>query len=288
MTWMEVLQDESLVGLHAALTPTWSETAAFADYVLPMGHGGERHDIQSQETQSGRWVSFRQPVLRAARERMGETFRYTWETNPGEVWEEDEFWIELSWRIDPDGALGIRRYFESPYEAGREADRPRVLPVDLRELGARPARGRARDLWRSRRFEYMSRKGAYLIEPDVPPGCRTKPATARRGGRGRTASVVAGLPDAVAEARGLLADDGRLGLGRPGHARLHQEPHPPSALDPKPRRDGAAADVPAADLDPHPQREREVPERDLPPQPALGPHLRRRAARAAKPAIWSA
>ncbi|MEO8505047.1 MAG: molybdopterin-dependent oxidoreductase, partial [Acidobacteriota bacterium] len=58
-TWMEVLSDESLVGLHAALTPTWSETAFFADYVLPMGHAGERHDIQSQETHSGRWVSFR-------------------------------------------------------------------------------------------------------------------------------------------------------------------------------------------------------------------------------------
>ena len=36
-----------------------------------MGHGGERHDIQSQETQSGKWVSFRQPVMRVARE---ETF----------------------------------------------------------------------------------------------------------------------------------------------------------------------------------------------------------------------
>src|SRR5205814_3067006 len=43
MTWMEVLRDEALVGLHAALTPTWNETAAFADYVLPMGHAGERH-----------------------------------------------------------------------------------------------------------------------------------------------------------------------------------------------------------------------------------------------------
>ena len=34
------------------------------------------------------------------------------------MWEEDEFWIELSWRIDPDGSLGIRKYFESPYEPG--------------------------------------------------------------------------------------------------------------------------------------------------------------------------
>jgi anaerobic selenocysteine-containing dehydrogenase len=72
MTWMEVLKDEALVGLHSALTPTWNETALFADYVLPMGLGGERHDIQSQETQSGRWVSFRQPVLRAAAADGGE------------------------------------------------------------------------------------------------------------------------------------------------------------------------------------------------------------------------
>ena len=120
MTWVEVLKDEAMVGLHAALTPTWSETAIFADYVLPMGHAGERHDIQSQETQSGKWVSFRQPVLRAARERLGEKFRFTYEANPGEVWEEDEFWIELSWRIDPDGALGIR-VVRIARTAGRES-----------------------------------------------------------------------------------------------------------------------------------------------------------------------
>ncbi len=31
----------------------------------------------------------------------------------GEVWEENEFWLELTWRIDPDGSLGIRQYAES-------------------------------------------------------------------------------------------------------------------------------------------------------------------------------
>ena len=178
MTWMEVLQDESLVGLHAALTPTWSETAAFADYVLPMGHGGERHDIQSQETQSGRWVSFRQPVLRAARERMGETFRYTWETNPGEVWEEDEFWIELSWRIDPDGALGIRRYFESPYEAGKKLTVHEYYRwIFENSVPGLPAAAAAEGLTP---FEYMSRKGAFLIEPDVR-ALQEKPAAAPAG-----------------------------------------------------------------------------------------------------------
>jgi anaerobic selenocysteine-containing dehydrogenase len=119
-SWIEALSDESMVGLHAALTPTWSETAWFADYVLPMGLGPERHDTHSYETHAGTWLGFRQPVLRVAMEKMGRPVRFTYEANPGEVWEEDEFWIELSWRVDPDGALGIRRWFESPYRPGEK------------------------------------------------------------------------------------------------------------------------------------------------------------------------
>ena len=108
------------IGVHAALTPVWSETAWFADYVLPMGNGAERHDLMSQETQAGAWIAFRQPVMRVAREKGGESFEFTYEANPGEVWEEDEFWIELSWRIDPDGSLGVREFFESPYRPGEK------------------------------------------------------------------------------------------------------------------------------------------------------------------------
>lgn len=119
-SWIEVLMDEEKIGLHAALTPVWSETAWFADYVLPMGNAAERHDLMSQETQAGSWIGFRQPVLRAARERAGQPVRWTYEANPGEVWEEDEFWIALSWRIDPDGSLGVRQHFESPYRPGEQ------------------------------------------------------------------------------------------------------------------------------------------------------------------------
>jgi anaerobic selenocysteine-containing dehydrogenase len=117
-SWLEVLRDESKIGLHVALTPTWNETAWWADYVLPMGHGSERHDVMSQETHAGQWIAFRQPVRRAAMERLGHKVRRTWEANPGQVWEETEFWVDLSWSIDPDGALGIRKYFESPYRPG--------------------------------------------------------------------------------------------------------------------------------------------------------------------------
>lgn len=187
LTWIEVLRDESLVGLHAALTPTWNETAIFADYVLPMGHAGERHDIQSQETQSGRWVSFRQPVLRAARERMGESFRATWEANPGEVWEEDEFWIELSWRIDPDGSLGVRRWFESPYNPGEKLTVHEYYRwIFENAVPGLPAAAAAAGL---SALEYMRRFGAFQIEKDVyglqektvavPDGAVTDPATGR-------------------------------------------------------------------------------------------------------------
>jgi len=119
-SWMEMLEDESKVGLHVALTPTWSETAWFADYILPMGLGTERHDTMSQETHAGRWLGFRQPVRRVAMEKRGTPVDTTHEANPGEVWEESEFWIALSWKIDPDGSLGIRKYFESPYRAGEQ------------------------------------------------------------------------------------------------------------------------------------------------------------------------
>jgi anaerobic selenocysteine-containing dehydrogenase len=119
-SWLRALRDESKVGLHGALTPTWSETAWWADFVLPMGHGPERHDTHSYETHSGRWLGFRQPVRRVAMERLGRSVEFTYEANPGDVWEEGEFWIEVSWRADPDGSLGIRHYYESPYRPGEK------------------------------------------------------------------------------------------------------------------------------------------------------------------------
>jgi anaerobic selenocysteine-containing dehydrogenase len=164
-SWIEVLSNEELVGLHAALTPTWSETAFFADYVLPMGVGSERHDLHSYEQYDGQWVGFRQPVLRAARERAGERVADTRHINPGEVWEENEFWIELSWRIDPDGALGIRKYFESKKHPGEK------LTVDEyygfifeNSLPGLPERAAAEGLTP---LQYMRRYGVYEVRKRV-------------------------------------------------------------------------------------------------------------------------
>jgi len=51
---------------------------------------------------------------------MGEEVADSRQVNPGDVWEENEWWIELSWRIDPDGSLGIRRYHESRAHPGEK------------------------------------------------------------------------------------------------------------------------------------------------------------------------
>lgn len=172
MSWIEALSDESKVERHACLTPVWSETAWFADYVLPMGHASERHDLMSQETHAARWIGFRQPVLRVALEREGKRFDSTWEAHReaglGEVWEEDEFWIELSWRIDPDGALGIRKYFESPYRAGEKLTVDEyyfwIFENSVPGLPAAAAREGLTSL------AYMRKYGAFLVEDSPAPG----------------------------------------------------------------------------------------------------------------------
>jgi anaerobic selenocysteine-containing dehydrogenase len=174
-TWMDVLQDESKIGLHVALSPMWSETTMFADYVLPMGMASERHDIQSQETHAGRWIAFRQPVLRVVQEKLGKKVEFTYQANPGEVWEEDEFWIELSWRIDPDGSLGIRKYFESPYRAGAKLTIEEyyrwIFENSVPGLPERAARENLTPL------EFMRKYGAYEV-PGETTLQHTRPLTA--------------------------------------------------------------------------------------------------------------
>jgi len=175
-SWIEVLRDEKLIGLHAAMTPTWSETAWYADYVLPMGQSSERHDLMSQESYAGQWIGFRQPVLRVYKEKRGEKTEHTWQTNPGEVWEEDEFWIDLSWAIDPDGSMGIRQWFESPYQPGRKITVDEYygwifensvpgLPEAAQKEGLTP-------------LGYMRKYGAFEVSADVY-GLNEKPVGAR-------------------------------------------------------------------------------------------------------------
>ncbi|MEE9275196.1 MAG: molybdopterin dinucleotide binding domain-containing protein, partial [bacterium] len=100
-----------------------------------------------------------------ARERLGEKFETSRETNPGEVWEEDEFLIELSWRIDPDGAMGIRKHFESPYRPGEK------ITIDeyygwMFENGV-PGLPEAAEKEGMTPLEYMRKFGVFTVEEGV-------------------------------------------------------------------------------------------------------------------------
>jgi hypothetical protein len=132
-----------------------------------MGLASERHDIHSYETYAGQWIGFRQPVLRAARERLGERVSDTRHSNPGEVWEENEFWLDLSWRIDPDGSLGIRPFVESKQNPGERLTVDEYygwifdnsvpgLPEAAAREGLKP-------------LEFMRRYGAFEVASDVGP-----------------------------------------------------------------------------------------------------------------------
>ena len=164
-SWIEMLSDEDRIGLHVAMTPTWNETAYFADYILPMGHASERHDLTSYEQYNGQWIAFRQPVLRAARERLDEEITDTRQVNPGEVWEENEFWIDLTWRIDPDGSLGIREFFESKKVPGEKMTIDEYYSwIFDNSVPGLPEASAAEGLTP---LEYMRRYGAFEISSKV-------------------------------------------------------------------------------------------------------------------------
>lgn len=230
LSWMEMLSDETKVACLVALTPTWNESAYFADYVLPMGHGSERHDTHSYEQYDGQWVAFRQPVLRAARERLGEQITDTRQVNPGEVWEENEFWIELSWRIDPDGSLGIRQYHESRAHPGEKLSVEEYYDwMFENSVPGLPERASAEELTA---LQWMRRYGAFEIssglgavhERPVPRGALDE-VVIDATGRAYTASpkpvdpniVPTGAPEPDAKGRRPVGVevDGTVRLGFP-------------------------------------------------------------------------
>ena len=315
--WIEALGDETLVGLHVALTPTWSETAFLADYVLPMGHGSERHDIHSYEQYDGQWVGFRQPVLRAARERLGETIRDTREVNPGEVWEENELWIDLSWRIDPDGvarhprASSSRRSGPARSSAststtpGSSSTPCPACPSGQRRRGSRRSRGcgaTARSRSRAASGHCTSSR-CPRRSSTTSPSARTAASTRARPSPTPRTSCPCRRPSPTSDGRrpvgvevdgavlrGWPTPSGRLEFysrtlaewgwpeaAVPTYLRSHVHP---DALEAG--QIGPDLDLPAAGADPHPLGECEVARRDRPHEPALAAPARRRSGSAAR------
>ena len=209
-SWMEALTDPEKVECHVALTPTWSETAWFADYVLPMGVGAERHDVVSYETHQGRWIAFRQSVFRRFAEIQGEDVNEdsrTHEFNPGEVWEENEFWIDLSWAIDPDGSMGIRKHFESVKNPGKPIGVDEYYEIMFTENV--PGLAEEAEAAGESPLEYMRNRGAYSIpgdqetpyerdvDPSVVEGCEKDDAGVYR--KPGTAGMWDGTPEGLAD-----------------------------------------------------------------------------------------
>jgi len=217
-SWIEMLTDEKLVGLHVALTPTWSETAFFADYILPVGLASERHDIHSYEQYDGQWIGFRQPVLRVAKERAGERVTDTRQVNPGQVWEENEFWIDLSWRIDPDGSLGIRRYFESRERPGEKLGIDEYYAwIFENSVPGLPEAARAERL---SPLAFMRKYGAFEVakkigavhEQEVPPD-EIEDLNVDRFGRAYTKAARPASPNIVPQPQPDGDEDGRRPVG---------------------------------------------------------------------------
>jgi anaerobic selenocysteine-containing dehydrogenase len=217
-SWIEALTDESRIGLHVALTPTWNESAYFADYVLPVGVGSERHDVHSYETHDSQWLGFRQPVLREARARLGQVVTDTREVNPGAVWEENELWIELSWRIDPDGSMGIRRHFESRKEPGKKLSVDEYYAFIFESsVPGLPEKAKAEGLTP---LEYMRRYGAFEVARKV--GAQHEAAVPQAellgvhvapGGRAYTRSEKPPSPNAVPVPSPDPDEEGRRAVG---------------------------------------------------------------------------
>ena len=141
-------------------------------------------------------------------EKLGRPVADTRESNPGEVWEENEFWFELSWRIDPDGSLGIRQYFESPYRPGEKVtvdeyyrwifeNQVPGLPEKAAALGLSP-------------LQYMRKFGVVEVASDL---YRRRRAAAHRRRTGRRRAGRGRRPAQAGDPR-LRAAAGRRGRRR--------------------------------------------------------------------------
>ena len=237
------------------------------------------------------------------------------------MWEENELWIELSWRIDPDGALGIRKHFESKERAGRASSAVDEYYGFIFEnsVPGLPEKATAEGLTP---LEYMRRYGAFEVARKVGRAARRRacprrscedvrgtPRRARLHARARSrprrtscrcrrpirTRTAAGRSGSRSTARSCAASRRRAGgssstrrrsrrWGWPEYALpdLHPEPRPPG--EPRAGRGPADPDLPAAGADPHPQRQRQVARRDRAHEPALDPPERTPRRSASRPA----
>src|SRR5690606_17475081 len=80
-------------------------------------------------------------------------------------WEENEFWFDLSWKIDPDGSLGIRKYFESKERPGERMTQDEYYDILFsNSVPGLPAAAEAQGLTP---LQYMRKYGVFEVAKDV-------------------------------------------------------------------------------------------------------------------------
>ena len=175
--WIEALKREDKIEMSFNLSPTWSETNWYCDFLLPVGLAGERNDQQSTPSKPEQRIEFRQAVLRVAAEKMGwkakDPARATLEAHMkyglGEVWEESEFWPNLMVKyVDPDGSLGIRKFWASKKDPSRAVTVPEYFDAAMSLLPKLKAE--ATKMYKDEEFpvySYMRDHGAWTEKENI-------------------------------------------------------------------------------------------------------------------------
>jgi anaerobic selenocysteine-containing dehydrogenase len=177
--WIECMKREDKMELTFNLSPTWSETNWYCDYILPVGLGGERHDQHSEPIKPAVFLGFRQPALRVALEKMGwkpkDPTRGTLEAHMasglGEIWEEIEFWANIMvHHVDKDGTLGIRDHWaskEDPTRAFTIQEWYQAAFDKVHNLAHAAAHNPKYANSKYPNYEMMRDMGTWLIEKDI-------------------------------------------------------------------------------------------------------------------------
>ncbi|TAN58217.1 MAG: thiosulfate reductase, partial [Rhodospirillales bacterium] len=93
--WEAMYKDEKLIPFFASFSPYMSETAQYADLIIPDTTYLERNDPESMPSDLRPWLGIRQQVIKP----LGNT----------QEWRDT--CIQTVNKIDPDGTLGIKQYF---------------------------------------------------------------------------------------------------------------------------------------------------------------------------------
>ncbi|MBI5119418.1 MAG: molybdopterin-dependent oxidoreductase [Rhodospirillales bacterium] len=100
--WEAMYKDEKLLPFFASFSPYMSETAQYADLIIPDTSYLERNDPDSMPSDLRPWIGIRQQVIKP----LGNTQEFR------------ESLLQIINKVDADGSLGMKQYF--PFKNGEE------------------------------------------------------------------------------------------------------------------------------------------------------------------------